>query len=107
MWLVPLKNIKRITITNAFQEFLDETNLKPNKILVDKESEFYNRSMKSWFQDDHIEMYSTHNKATSVTAERSFRTFKNKTSISKNVYIDKVDDIVNKYNNQYHSTIKI
>ena len=57
-------------------------------------------------------MYSTHNKAKSVIAERSFRTFKNKTykymtSISKNVYIDKVDDIVNKYNNQYHSTIKI
>ena len=62
-----------------------------------------------------IEMYSTHNEGKSVVAERLFRTLWNKiythmTSISKNVfktYIDKVDDIVNKYNNKYHSAIKM
>ena len=47
-----------------------------------------------------------------VTAERFIRSLKNKiyecmTSVSKNVYIDKLDDIVNKYNNTYHSTIKM
>ena len=57
-------------------------------------------------------MYSTHNEGKSVIAERFIRTLKNKiykymTSISKNVYIDKLDDIVNKYNNTYHSTIKM
>ena len=57
-------------------------------------------------------MYSTHNEGKSVVAERFIRTLKTKiykymTSISKNVYIDKLDDIVNKYNNTYHSTIKI
>ena len=57
-------------------------------------------------------MYSTHNEEKSVTAERFMRTLKNKidkymTSISKNVYIDKLDDIVNEYNNAYHRTIKI
>ena len=57
-------------------------------------------------------MYSTNNEGKSVIAERFIRTLKNKiykymTSISKNVYIDKLDDIVNKYNNTYHSTIKI
>ena len=57
-------------------------------------------------------MYSTHNERKSVIAERSIRTLKNKiykymTSISKNVYIDKLDDIVNEYNNTYHRTIKI
>ena len=56
-------------------------------------------------------MYSTPNKGKSVIAERFIRTLKNKiykymTSISKNVYIDKLDDIVNKNNNTYHSTIK-
>ena len=56
-------------------------------------------------------MYSTHNEEKSVVAERIVRTLKTKiykymTSISKNVYIDKLDDIVNKYNNTYHSTIK-
>ena len=57
-------------------------------------------------------MYSTHNKGKSVVAERFIRTLKNKinkcmTSISKNVYIDKLDDIVNKNSNRYHITIKM
>ena len=59
-----------------------------------------------------IEMYSTHNEGKSVVAERFIRALKNEiykymTSISKNVYIDKLDDIVNKYNNTYHRTIKM
>ena len=41
------KDKKEITITNAFQKILDESNQKPNKIWVDKGSKFYNRSMKS------------------------------------------------------------
>ena len=57
-------------------------------------------------------MYSTNNEGKSVIAERFIKTLKNKiykymTSMSKNVYIDKLDDIVNKYSNTYHSTIKM
>ena len=57
-------------------------------------------------------MYSTHNERKSVIAGRFMRTLRNKiyiylTSISKNVYIIKLDDIVNKYNNTYYSIIKI
>ena len=57
-------------------------------------------------------MYSTHNEGKSLIAERFIRTLKNKiykcmTSVPKNVYIDKSDDIVNKFNNTFHSTIKI
>ena len=67
--------------------------------------------MKSWLQDNDIEIYSTHNEGKSVVAEKFTRTLKNKTykymtSISKNVYFDKLDDIVNKYSNAYQSTIK-
>ena len=56
-------------------------------------------------------MYSAHNEGKSVVAERFIRTLKNKiyeymTSISKHVYIDKLEDVVNKYNNTYHKTIK-
>ena len=57
MWVVPLKN----NTANAFQQILDESNCKPNKTKVDKGSEFYNRSMKSWLPDIDIEKYSTHN----------------------------------------------
>ena len=74
-WVIPLKDKKGVTITNAFQ-----------KILKDNEGK-------------------------SLIAERFIRTLKNKihkyiTSISTNVYIDKLD-IVNKYNNTYHSIIKM
>ena len=63
--------------------------------------------MKPYLKNNDIEIYSTHNEGKSVTAERFIRTSKNKiykymTSISKNVYFDKSDDIVNKYNNTYH-----
>ena len=57
-------------------------------------------------------MYSIHNEGKSVVAERFIRTLKTKiykymTSISKNVYIDKLDDIVGEYNNTYHRAIKM
>ena len=57
-------------------------------------------------------MYSTNNEGKSVVAERFIRMLKSKiykyvTSISKNVYIDKLDDIVDEYNNAYHTTIKM
>ena len=111
-WVVPLKDKKGITITNAFQKMLDESGRKTNKMWVDKGSEFYNRLMKSWLRDNNIEMYLTHNEGKSVVAERLIKTLKNKiykpmTSIPKNVYIDKLDEIVNKYNNTYRNTIKM
>ena len=109
---VPLKDKKGISIVKAFQSILKQSNRKPNKIWVDKGSEFYNAYFKKWLQDNDIIIYSTHNEGKSVVAERSIRTLKSKiykcmTSISKNVYIDKLDDIVNEYNNTYHTAIKM
>ena len=77
-WVVPLKDKKSISIVNAFQSILNKSNRKPNKIWVDKGSEFYNRSMKSWLEKKDIEMYSTHNEADSVVTERFIMTIKNK-----------------------------
>ena len=96
----------------AFQSILKQSNRKPNKIWVDKGSEFYNVSFKKWFQENDIVMYSTHNEGKSVVAERFIRMlnskiYKHMTSISKNVYIDKLDDIVDEYNNTYHTAIKM
>ena len=61
---------------------------------------------------NNIEIYSTYNEAKSVVVERFIRTLKNKifkhmAAISKNVYFDMLDDIVNKYNNTVHRTIKM
>ena len=80
-WVIPLKDKKGITITNAFQKKKNWMNLTVNQ-----------------------------NEGKSVIAERFIRTLKNKIykyMTSKNVHVDKSDDIVNKYNNTYHSTIKI
>ena len=105
--VILLKDKIGTEITNAFQKILDKSNCETNKMWVDKGSEFYNISMKSWLENV-IEMYSTHNEGKSLVAQRLIRTSKNKiykymTSVSKNLYIDKLDDIVNKYNNTYHN----
>ena len=72
-----LRDKKGIAITNLFKKMLNEWNRKPNKIWVDKGSEFYNKSMKSFFQNNNIETYSTHNEWKPVVAERFIRTLKN------------------------------
>ena len=72
-----MKNKKNVSIVNAFQKILKKSDRKPNKIWVDKGSEFYNNSFKKWLKDD-IEMYSIHNEGKSVVAERFIRTLKTK-----------------------------
>ena len=110
-WVVPLKDKKGISNVKAFQSILEQSNRKTNKIWVDKGSEFYNAYFKKWLRNN-IVTYSTHNEGKSVVAERFIRALKSKiykymTSISKNVHIDKLDDIVDEYNNTYHTTIKM
>ena len=71
--------------------------------------------MKSWLENNSVEMHSTYNEGKPVVVERFIRTLKNKIcklkklikKIKKNVYIDKLGDIVNKYNNTYHKTINM
>ena len=108
--VVPLKDKKGIV--NAFQKTLKESDRKPNKKWVDKGSEFYNNSFKKWLVDNDIEMYSTNNEGKSVIPERFIKTLKNKiykymTAISKNMYIDKLDDLLKEYNNKYHTSIRM
>ena len=110
-WVVPLKDKRGISIVNAFQKIISEGR-KPNKIWVDQGSEFYNNSFKDFLKINNIEMYSTYNEGKSVAVERFIRTLKKKIfkymkPVSKNVYFDVLDDIVNKYNNTVHRTIKM
>ena len=86
-WVAPIKDKKRPTVTNALQKLLHNSNCKPNKIWVDKDNKFCNRSMKSLLHKNHIEMYSTHSEGKSVITERfigtlKYKIFKYTTSIS-------------------------
>ena len=110
-WVISLKDKRRTSIVNAFQKIISKGR-KPNKIWVDQGSEFYNNSFKDFLKINNIEMYSTFNEGKSVVAERFIRTLKNKifkhmTAIAKNVYFNVLEDIVNKYNNTVHRTIKM
>ena len=110
-WVVLLKDKKDVSIVDAFQK-TDDSNRKPNKIWIDKGSEFYNNSFKKLLKENDIELYSINNEGKSVVAERFIRTLKTKiykymTSVLKNVYIDKLDDIVGKHNSTYHRTIEM
>ena len=100
-FVIPLKDQKGISIVNAFNKIIKQSNRKPNKIWVDQGGEFYNNVFKKWLSDNDIIMYSTYNEGKSVVAERFIRTLKNKlykhmTATGKNVYYDVLDDVVNK-----------
>ena len=110
-WLTPIKDKKGTSAVNTFQKILSDSNRKPNKIWVDQGSEFYNISSKDFLKINNIETYSTYNEGKPVVAERCIRTIKTKihkymTAISKNVYYNVLDDIINKYNNTVHKTKK-
>ena len=116
VWVVPSKDKQDVSIVNTFQKILNDSASseakskrrrqsqskvrKPNRIWVDKGSEFYNNYFKKWLRDSNIKMYSIHNEGKSVVAERFIRTLKTEiykcmTTVSKNVYVNKLDDIVN------------
>ena len=111
-FVIPLKDKKGIRIVNAFNKIIKQSSRKPHKIWVDQGGEFYNNVFEKWLSDNDINMYSMYYEGKSVVAERFIRTLKNKlykhmTATGKNVYYDVLDDVVNKYNNTKHSTIKM
>ena len=91
---------------------VSERRHKLNKIWVDQGGEFYNNHFKRFLKINNIEVHSTCNWGKFVVAERFIQTLKNKifkhmATISKSVYFDVLDDIVIKYNNTVHRTIKM
>ena len=104
VWVVPLKDKKRVMVANSFQNIIDKSKHKSSKTWVDQDSKFYKKFVKSWLKDNDIEMYSTYNEGKPVVTWRFIKTLKSKiyrhmTSVSKDVYVDKLECIIDKYNN--------
>ena len=102
-WAVSLKDKKGITIVNVYQKIISKCR-KPNKIQVDQGGDICNNLFNRFLKISNIEVYSTYNEGKSIVAERFIRTLKNKilkymAAVSKNVYFDVLDDIVDKHNN--------
>ena len=108
--VVPLKDERGTTVVDAFQKMSEGRKSKKHGLI--SVVKFTKNLSKIFLKINDIEMHSTYNKGKSVIAERFTRTlksmiFKHMTAISKNVYIDMLDDIVNKYNNTVHRSIKM
>ena len=115
-WVAPLKEKRGISIVNAFQKTISKSGeaeskgrRKPNKIWFDQRDEFYNNLFKRFLIINNIEMYSTYNEGKSAVSERFIRALKNEilkhmTAVSKNVFFDVLDNIVDK---SVHRTIKM
>ena len=109
-WIVPLKNKKGETVTDAFKSII--TKRKPEMLWTDKGSEFFNFNFKSLLNKHGINLYSTENLEKGSVIERWNRTIKEKLwkmfSVNNStVYLDKLDKLVDEYNQTYHSNVKM
>ena len=117
-WAIPLKNKSGLSITNGFKIVLSENpqggseSRKPEKLWVDRGSEFYNKTFKSLLKEYETELYSTYSDLKAVFIERFNRTLLH--IINKPMFINGdgnwvniLNDAVLTYNNSIHSTINM
>ena len=110
-WVIPLKDKKGINVKNALQKIFKERS--PKFLWTDRGTEFYNKQVQDLLNENNIKLYSTNNsEIKSSVIERFNRTFKNMmykkfTENNNTIFYNIIDDLVNEYNNKYHSTIKM
>jgi len=112
LWAEPIKNKTGIEITNAFENIFKRATVNPTNLQTDMGKEFYNATAQNLFKKLNINHYSTYSTKKAAIVERVIRTIKNNlyklfSLRGKYKWIDKLQDVVNKYNNTIHSTIKI
>ena len=110
-WIVPLKDKKGETVTEAFKTILKEGR-KPQYLWVDKGKEYHNKHVKELLDKNKITLYSTENEEKSSVCERWNRTIKSKmwkqfTVQGNTMYLDMLPKILKQYNNTKHSSIKM
>ena len=111
-WVRLMKDKDKITASNAFEDTIKTSGRQPYKLWTDDGGEFYNHYFRSMLKKHGIELYSTQSELKAIMAERFNQTILNKTSKMFTArscyrYIDDIDNIMNKYNNTYHSSIKM
>ena len=110
-WVIPLKDKKGINVKNALQKISKQR--IPKFLWTDRGTELYNKQVQDLLNENDIKLYSTNNsEIKSSVIERFNRTFKNMmykkfTENNNTIFYNIIDDLVNKYNDKYHSTIKM
>ena len=108
--VVPLKNKKGPSLVEAFKIIL-ASGRKPEKIITDQGTEFFNRHFKALLKDEDIELYNTYNETKASFVERLIRTLKTRmrryfTAKKTMRYIDMLPDLVYSYNHTLHRSIR-
>ena len=111
-WIVPLKDKKTESVSSAFDKIFKKSKRKPEKLWTDKGSEFISKHFKDILKRHNMTLYHTQNEEKSSVVERWNRTMKNRmwkmfSANNNTVYWDKLDNLVNDYNNSYHYSIKM
>ena len=109
-WCVPLKNKAGITILDEVKNITIVDDRIPQKIWVDRGSEFYNKEFQKWANHNKITIYSTYGESKSVVVERFIRTLKQLitkyfTATNSRDWVSILPTVVDEYNNHIHSTI--
>ena len=110
-WILPLKDKKGETVTEAFKMLIKEGR-KPEYLWTDKGKEYYNKHLKDLLEKNKITLYSTENEEKSSVCERWNRTIKTKmwkqfTVQGNTQYLDMLPKLVKEYNKTKHSSIKM
>jgi hypothetical protein len=111
-WSVPLKDKRGETVAEAFKLIVKKSGRLPKFLWVDQGKEFYNKNVDEWLEKNSITRYSTFGEHKSAVIERFNRTIKEKmwmrfTAENTRNWINMIDDLIAKYNNTKHSTIKM
>ena len=111
-WIKPLKDKKTESVNKAFDEIFKKSKRKPLMLWTDKGSEFISKHFKGFLKKEKITLYHTENEEKSSVVERWNRTIKNRmwkmfTANNNTVYWDKLDKLVDDYNNTKHSSVNM
>ena len=110
-WIKLLKDKKTETVSKAF-DVIFKSKRKPQMLWTDKGSEFISKHFKEFLKSKGIRLYHTENEEKSSVVERWNKTMKNRmwkmfTVNNNTIYWDKIDKLVDDYNNARHSSIKM
>ena len=111
-WIVALKDKKTEVLVWHLIAFFEKSKRKPEKLWTDKGSEFISKHFKEFLKKNNITLYHTENEEKSSVVERWNKTMKNQmwkmfSANNNTVYWDKLDKLVDDYNNTYHSSIEM
>ena len=105
-WVVPLKNRTGLSLVEAFKTIL-ASGRKPEKIITDQGTDFFNKHFKALLEDEEIELYNTYDETKASVVERLIRTMWRYFTAKKTMrYIDTLPDLVYSYDHTIHRSIK-